>query len=584
MFERRVREHPDRVALTETDGVSLTYGQLNAAANRLAHALNAHGVNPGDLVGLHLAHGASYVIALLAVLKAGAGYVPLEPGLPTARLTLMATEPDLAVILTTQPWTLTDAPVLDPTDVAAHPDTNPAHPDDPERIFYIPYTSGSTGQPKGTLVPHRAIPGFFTDVSYATWGSEAVTLLHSALSWDGNLVEILPPLLTGGRIVIHTGPNRDPLSVAETAQAHQVTHLFLPTVAFNTIITTNPHHLAGIKYLMFGGEAVTVRHVQTALTELPDTRLVHCYGPSECTVFATAHPVTPADLNRPTIPIGTPIGDRQVHLIDVETGQTITEPGKPGEVCISGPSLAHGYLNRPTLTATAFRPYANGRLYRTGDLATYTPDGLLLFQRRTDTQHKIRGYRIELTEIENVLTTHPHITHAAVTTHPDPTGTLRLTAYLTTTTEDLTAADIRTHLHPHLPDYMIPTTYLPIAQLPTTHNGKTDRNALPPPHTLTPLPTGQETTEETDPLHRTIAGIWREVLGVPAVTSADNFFTLGGHSLAAVRLLFLVRDRLKVELTLRDLYEADDFAAFVARVGERLPAGTELTAESADER
>ncbi|MFF0577995.1 non-ribosomal peptide synthetase [Streptosporangium saharense] len=583
MFERRVREHPDRVALTEADGVSLTYGQLNAAANRLAHALNTRGVRPGDLVGLHLAHGASYVIALLAVLKAGAGYVPLEPGLPTARLTLMATEPDLAVILTTQPWTLTDAPVLDPTDVAAHPDTNPTHAADPERIFYIPYTSGSTGQPKGTLVPHRAIPGFFTDVSYATWGPEAVTLLHSALSWDGNLVEILPPLLTGGRIVIHTGPNRDPLSVAETAQAHQVTHLFLPTVAFNTIITTNPHLLTNVRYLMFGGEAVTVRHVHTALTELPGTRLIHCYGPSECTVFATAHPVTTADLNRPTIPIGTPIGDRQVHLINPDTGQTITEPGQAGEVCISGPSLAHGYLNRPTLTATAFHPYANGRLYRTGDLATYTPDGLLLFQRRTDTQHKIRGYRIELTEIENVLTTHPHITHAAVTTHPDPTGTLRLTAYLTTT-EPLTATDIRTHLHPHLPDYMIPTTYLALPTLPTTHNGKTDRNALPPPHTLTPLPTGQETTEETDPLHRTLTGIWREVLGVPAVTSADNFFTLGGHSLAAVRLLFLVRDRLKVELTLRDLYEADDFAAFVARVGERLPAGTELTAESADER
>ncbi|MFD0890011.1 phosphopantetheine-binding protein, partial [Streptosporangium algeriense] len=270
---------------------------------------------------------------------------------------------------------------------------------------------------------------------------------------------------------------------------------------------------------------------------------------------------------------------------------------------ISGPSLAHGYLNRPTLTATHFRPNPTptpgndssattpgGRLYHTGDLATYTTDGLLLFQHRTDTQHKIRGYRIELTEIENVLTTHPRITHAAVTTHPDPTGTPRLTAYLTTTQDDhngqqLTATDIRTHLTPHLPDYMIPATYLVLPHLPTTHNGKTDRNALPPPHTLTPLPTGQTTAEEpTSPLHRTLAGIWKEVLGIPAVGSADNFFTLGGHSLAAVRLLFLVRDRLKVELTLRDLYETDDFAAFATLVGERLPAGTELTAESPDER
>ncbi|MFI7536670.1 phosphopantetheine-binding protein, partial [Streptosporangium sp. NPDC049376] len=300
-----------------------------------------------------------------------------------------------------------------------------------------------------------------------------------------------------------------------------------------------------------------------------------------------------------------------------------------GEICISGPSLAHGYLNRPALTATHFRPNpglepgenpggatgessanpdetvmasktgdtpaspTGGRLYHTGDLATYTPDGLLLFQRRTDTQHKIRGYRIELTEIENVLTTHPRITHAAVTTHPDPTGTLRLTAYLTlknthTNTdadadgggggETLTATDIRTHLAPHLPDYMIPATYLPLTHLPTTHNGKTDRNALPPPHTLTPLPTSDVVEQRTSPLHDTLVGIWKEVLGVPAVVSADNFFTLGGHSLAAVRLLFLVRDRLKVELTLRDLYDTEDFAAFVTWVGERLPAGTELTA------
>ncbi|WP_184724863.1 non-ribosomal peptide synthetase [Streptosporangium saharense] len=568
VFERRVREHPDRVALTEVDGVSLTYGELNVAANRLAHALNAHGVNPGDLVGLHLAHGASYVIALLAVLKAGAGYVPLEPGLPSARLTLMATEPDLSVILTTQPWTLTDTPVMDLTDLAAHPDTNPAHPADPERVFYIPYTSGSTGHPKGTLVPHRAIPGFFTNVSYATWGPEAVTLLHSALSWDGNLVEILPPLLTGGRIVIHTGPNRDPLSVAETAQAHNVTHLFLPTVAFNTIITTNPHHLAGIKYLMFGGEAVTVRHVHTALTELPDTRLIHCYGPSECTVFATAHPVTAADLNRPTIPIGTPIGDRTVHLIDVETGLLVTEPGEPGEVCISGPSLAHGYLNRPTLTATAFRPYANGRLYRTGDLATYTPDGLLLFQRRTDTQHKIRGYRIELTEIENVLTTHPHITHAAVTTHPDPTGTLRLTAYLTTA-ENLTATDIRTHLTPHLPDYMIPTTYLTLPALPTTHNGKTDRAALPPPHTLTPLPTGQEAVAETDPLHRTLTGIWERVLGLASVGAEDDVFELGAHSFAIAKVKARVAVALRIDLPPRVFFTARTVAEQAAVLLEK---------------
>ncbi|MFI7539633.1 AMP-binding protein, partial [Streptosporangium sp. NPDC049376] len=400
----RAREHPDRVAVTEPHGATLTYDQLNTAANRLAHTLNERGVRPGDLVGLHLTHSATYITALLAVLKAGAGYVPLEPGLPPGRLTLMATEPHLAAVITTpaHPWTPTQAPapdsasapapaqaqapaqvpasasaqasasapasarvpapvpVLDLTaeaeTIAAQPDTNPGHPADPERVFYIPYTSGSTGRPKGTLVPHRAINGFFTDVHYATWGPDAVTLLHSALSWDGNLVEILPPLLTGGRVVVHTGTNRDPLTVAETVHTHQVTHLFLPTTAFNTIISTSPHLLANVQQLLFGGEAATVRHVRTALTELPATRLANCYGPSECTVFATAHLITPADLDRPTIPIGTPIGDRTVHLIDPDTGQTITEPGQTGEICISGPSLAHGYLNRPALTATHFRP------------------------------------------------------------------------------------------------------------------------------------------------------------------------------------------------------------------------------------
>ncbi|MEV8639462.1 amino acid adenylation domain-containing protein, partial [Streptosporangium sp. NPDC051023] len=555
-----MRDNPDATALIEPHGRTLTYTQLNTAANQLARALHTRGVKPGDLVGLHTPRSANYIIALLAVLKAGAGYVPLETGLPDERLKLMATEPAITTVITAAPltWTHTPTPHLslddDATFITSHDPTNLGIAANPEDIFYIPYTSGSTGKPKGTLVPHRAIPGFFTNTDYATWGPDATTLLHSALSWDGNLVEILPPLLTGGRVIIHPGPERDPLTVAETAHTTGVTHLFLPTAAFNTIMSSDPHLLTGIRYLMFGGEQVSPKHVHTALTSLPGTRLIHCYGPCECTVFTTTHHVTPADLQRPTIPIGTPIGDRRVHLIDPATGHETTTPGQIGEIHISGPSVAHGYLNRPTLTATHFLPNPHtttqtgtgtgAPLYRTGDLATHTPDGHLLFHGRTDTQHKIRGYRIELTEIEIVLTSHPRITHAAVTTHPDPTGTPRLTAYLTTTpnhpqhtehtkhtkntkntrdteqagqagqagdTPALTATDLRTHLQTHLPDYMIPTTYLHLPAMPLTHNGKINRKALPPPHTCTPLPTTAATPttgHPATPLHHTLTHIW----------------------------------------------------------------------------
>ncbi|MFI9551182.1 non-ribosomal peptide synthetase, partial [Nonomuraea endophytica] len=304
--------------------------------------------------------------------------------------------------------------------------------------------------------------------------------------------------------------------------------------------------------------------------KLPHTHLYNAYGPVETTVWATIHPITTHDLQRPGIPLGRPLGDRHIQLLNPDL--TPTPPGHIGHLHISGPALAHGYLNQPATTAQHFTPDPTGppgsRRYATGDLAQHTPDHHLIFHSRTDTQHKIRGYRVELTEIESRLLTHPDLAQAVVTTYPDPTGTLRLTAYLTTHGGRPTPKQLRTHLEPHLPDYMIPTTYHFLDTLPTTHNGKINRKALSPPDADTapqqPAPT---------PLHHTLTQIWSRSLGLTSLAFDADLFELGAHSFTVAKAKARIAVAFMIDLPLRVFYTArtidDQAEALLERASSR---------------
>lgn len=587
LFEEQVRTRPASIAVEEIGGERFSYQELNGKANRLARTLRDRGIRQGDLVGVHLRRSADCVVAMLAVLKAGAGYVPLELDLPDERLRWMAEDCGLRGVITGDPgdWRLTDTAELALSALSAQTAAQPAHDldvtVDPEDVCYVPYTSGSTGRPKGTAVPHRAVPGFFMGTAYAGWTEDATVLMHSSLSWDGHVLELYPALSTGGRVVIPTGTERDPLAVANAARSNGVTTLFLTTAAFNVITSFAGDALAGVRHLLFGGEAVSVEHVRAAAAALPHTSLVHCYGPSECTAFVSVHPVSDSDLASGIIPIGREIGDRRVHVLDDE-GRPVADGGT-GEAFVGGPSLGHGYLGRSALTAERFvpDPFAGpgARMYRTGDMVRRRPDGTLEFVGRTDNQVKLRGYRIELGEIEAALDHYPGIVGKLVTVHEFAPGDRRLAAYLTVSGPGPSLRELEDHLASRLPGYMIPASVTVLDSFPLTANGKIDRGALPP-----PVPAAADGTGRPDyeaPSNRTeavLADTWQAVLRLDRVGRGDSFSSLGGNSLLATMVISRIRGALGVELPIRTVFEAPTLAALATALEEVRSSGAAVPA------
>ncbi len=588
-FEEQARRTPGAPALEEAGGGQWTYARLDARANRFAHWLRAEGVLPGDTVGLHLARSRECVAAMLGVLKAGAAYLPLEPHVHRARLAAYVEDARPVAVVTADPAAAAGfgARVLDVADGAVD-----RQPDGPvpvevgeDDVVYVTYTSGSTGRPKGTLVPHRAVPGFFRGADYAAWGPDSVSVLHCALAWDGHLADLYPPLLTGGRVVVPAHDTADPLATAHCAAEHGVTVLFMTTAAFNLLAIADAAPARLPRHLLFGGEAVSPEHTREIARRYPDTRLVHCYGPSEATVFTTARPVRADDLAAGLIPIGAPVGDREVRVLDERLRGC--PPDEVGELYVAGPALGHGYLGRAGLTADAFvpDPYAaepGARMYRSGDLVRQGPDGTITFVGRRDTQVKIRGFRIELGEIEAVLHAHPDVAACAVTTWEAAPGDRRLAAHVTAREgRAVQEAALRGYLAERLPDYMVPGTFGVLDALPLTANGKVDRKALSvPPAGTASAPAGSARPAaaegavaegaSADPLRELVGLTWARVLGVDRVHDEDNFAALGGHSLLAVRLVHVLRAALGVNVTLASLVGALDLARFTEQVRETI--------------
>lgn len=424
LFRSQALKTPDAVALIEGDR-RLTYAELEARANRIAHLLIATGAHPGDIVATALPRRFDFVATLLAVAKAGCAYMPLDPDLPSERLRFLldAAATRLIVTDTATASRLPAGPVplmLDQAGEALEesPDSPPTLLVSPQAVAYVTFTSGSTGTPKGSLVPHCAIPGFFRANPHVVAGPGEIWLQHSSILWDAMTLELWPALLSGGTVVLMPELRPNLGALADALVDHQITALWLGASLFNALVDDAADALASVRTCLVGGEALSIPHIRRAQQALPQMVIVNGYGPSECTVFATCHPL-PAPLPEAlrSVPIGRPVGDRQVYLLDA-TMQRVPV-GVPGELCVGGPAVAHGYLGRAKLTATAFVPDPFGppgtRLYRTGDFARWQDGGTLEFIGRRDSQVKLRGFRIETGEIESRIKACPGVRDAAVT-------------------------------------------------------------------------------------------------------------------------------------------------------------------------
>ncbi|MEA2691482.1 MAG: hypothetical protein QOJ16_869, partial [Acidobacteriota bacterium] len=565
-FAAQAAATPEAVAAVYGEQ-ALSYGELDRRAARLAHHLRALGVAADVRVGLCLERSLDWLIACLAVLKAGGAYLPLDPSYPRERLALLAAD---APVLVTEERLGVDLPpasivYLDRLaglswESAELPGTVAA-----ESLAYVLFTSGSTGVPKGVAVPHGGVIRLVCETDYATFDAGQVFLQLAPLSFDAATLEIWGPLLHGGCLVI---PPPGPVSLTELGELlarHGVTTLWLTAGLFQRMVEENLAGLAPVRQLLAGGDVLSVPHVERVLAELPGTRFVNGYGPTESTTFACCFAVRSAEDARPSVPLGRPIANTSVYLLG--RGLRPVPIGVPAELCIGGEGLARGYLDRPELTAERFVPNPfvppGSRLYRTGDLARWSARGGLEFLGRIDGQVKVRGFRVEPGEIEAILGQHPEVREVAVIAREDRPGDRRLVAYLVAGEGpgDLPAA-LRSYAAERLPGYLVPAAIVVLPALPLTANGKVDRRTLPAPE----WQGGRGYRAPRTPVEEVLAGFWGELLGLERVGIDDGFFELGGHSLLATQVISRVRQAFGLELPLRELFEAPTVAGLAERV------------------
>uniref|UniRef100_UPI001EE49F73 non-ribosomal peptide synthetase n=1 Tax=Streptomyces sp. TR1341 TaxID=2601266 RepID=UPI001EE49F73 len=612
LFHAQVARTPDAVAVNLGDE-HLTYAELDARSNRLAHLLIGRGAGPEQFVALALPRSTEMIVALLAVLKAGAAYVPLDPTSPAERLAhiledtrpvMLLTnleaaprlqEPVLAEQLAETPQLVLDAPgtrtglgvlpATDPTDAHRH---GPLTADSPA---YVIHTSGSTGRPKGVVVTHRNVVRLFdeTEQWFHFSPDDVWTLFHS-YAFDFSVWEIWGPLLHGGRlVVVPYEVSRSPEEFLRLLADQRVTVLNQTPSAFYQLAQADRENPAAagrlaLRTVVFGGEALDPWRLEDWYARHPDDVpvLVNMYGITETTVH-----VSYVALDRPTAAggrgsvIGEAIPDLRVHVLDERLRPVPS--GVSGEMYVAGAGLARGYLGRPGLTAERFvaDPYGpvGSRMYRTGDLARRHKDGSLEYLGRSDHQVKIRGFRIELGEIEAAVAGHPGISQVAVVVHEDTPGDKRLVAYVVPTSGESAPerTALRKHLRTLLPDYMVPTAFVPLDALPLTVNGKLDRRALPAPVPGTGAGAGRA---PRTPREEILCGLFAEVLGVERVTVDDSFFELGGHSLLATRLISRIRTVLGLELEIGRLFAAPTVAGQAEWLDRAEPARPALRPRS----
>ncbi|MFD7611482.1 non-ribosomal peptide synthetase [Streptomyces sp. NPDC059828] len=568
-----VAAHPGRSAVHAVDG-SLDFAALDRRTAALARALRAHGVRRGDRVGIHLARTADLPVALLAAWRSGAAYVPLDPAYPAERIAFMAADARLAAVVSTDtaPPVPAGVPVLRPDALApADSDTDdPATEVTPHPLdsAYVIYTSGSTGRPKGVEVPHGAVADLAAALerSGAYRPEPGVVAWNASVSFDASVQQWIRICRGDTLVVIDDACRAEPARLAQLLAEHGVTDLDLTPSHWQLL----RERLAGARVprLFMGGEPVPAG----TWRELADGGIdaLNLYGPTECTVDAITAPVT-----GPGPHLGEPLPGVRAYLLDGRLAP-VTDARAVGELYLAGPGLAHGYPGHPGLTAGRFvaDPFATqpgARMYRTGDQARRSAEGLLEYVGRVDRQVKLRGFRIELGEVEHALGAVSGVSAAAVIMHEAAPGDHRLAGYVTGAA--VRPTDLLAELRRTLPAHLVPSTVTVLGALPLTPNGKVDHEALPAPAGDAAGPESAGEAHAAGGVEEQVAEVWRTVLGVPTVEPTDDFLTLGGHSLAALRVVHLLRRKLNVELQLRHLLDAADLAGFTAAVRRAAEAG-----------
>jgi amino acid adenylation domain-containing protein len=577
-FESQAKKTPGAAAVVFENHL-LTYGELDKRANQLAHRLRRLGVGPDILVALCLERSLELIVGVLGVLKAGGAYLPLDLAYPKERLAFMLQDAEASILLTQHSLAsalpVQGMAIIDIDDDFSHePDIAPIVKMTPDQLAYCIYTSGSTGKPKGVLITHRNVVRLFTATEhwFGFGPTDVWTLFHSS-AFDVSVWEMWGALLYGGHLVVVPYlVSRSPSDFYELLERESVTVLSQTPSAFRQLLWAETSSLKPrtlqLRYIIFAGEKLELQMLRPWFDRHGDKppQLINMYGITETTVHVTYRPITASDIDGPSV-IGPPIPDLQIHLLD-KNSRPVTGD-QPGEICVAGPGVARGYLNREDLTAARFVKVGDTRLYRSGDLARRLPDGDLEYIGRIDNQVKIRGHRIELGEIESTLHRHGAVRAAVVISRGE-----RLTAYIVAKGTAPTVTDLRDFVKQHLPEYMVPAAFVFLDELPLTTNGKVDRRALPDPGQTRPNLMQEYMAPQTT-AELILAGIWSQVLDVAPVGVDDNFFELGGDS---IRMIQVLAQEKGLALTPAQLFETPTIRALadhadhsVLPVSERHP-------------
>jgi amino acid adenylation domain-containing protein/FkbH-like protein len=578
LFELQAARSPEAVALFQPGGIDsnsedreITYLELNRRANQLAHALRRRGAGPGQRIGIFLERSIEMMVGLIGIQKSGAAYVPLDPAYPAERIRLTLEDAAVPVVIT-QDALLPKLPRRDEVilcvdrdapDIAKESTANPGKTARPEDLMYVIFTSGSTGRPKGVQVPHRAVVNLLTFMANELhMGPADVFPALASFAFDMCIPELYLALISGGRVVI----GRKDLS----ANGEDLAAVLRNTGA--TIVHATPTTWSLLLEAGFSGKGLKrVIGAEPMPRELcrrllaADASLYNFYGPTETTVWSTFHHFRSPD--EPVV-VGKPLANTQVYILD--QNQQPVPIGVSGEIYIGGEGVAHGYLNRPELTAEkfvrdSFSRWPDAKMYRTGDLGRFIADGRIEFQARADHQVKIRGYRVELGEIEAVIGRHPAVGQDVVAVREDVAGDKRLVAYIVAKEgQSIDAANLRNWVRDQLPDYMVPVAWVGMDKLPLSPNGKVDRKRLPAPEYLRPELEDKYVSPRS-PEEQVIASVWADVLKIDRVGVEDDFFELGGHSLLATQVVSRIRQAFKITLPLRDLFEAPTVGMLAGR-------------------
>ncbi len=564
LFEEQVARTPENVAL-KFQGKTLSYRDLNARANQLAHYLRAVGVGPDVPVAIAVDRSFEMVFGLLGILKAGGAYVPLDPGYPLERLDYIIKDTATSVLVTTGKneklgCALPHRILLDDPELLKNqPATNPSATTTPENLAYIMYTSGSTGKAKGVLIPHRGVVRLVKETNYIQFSSNDIFLQFAPISFDASTLEIWGPLLNGARLAIYPPTMNSLNELGEFILSEEITTVWLTAGLFHQMVDQHLEKLRGVKQLLAGGDVLSVPHIKKAISELPGCRIINGYGPTENTTFTCCYTV-PRDWEGHSLPIGLPISNTKVYILD-----SLLQPtpvGVVGELYIAGDGLAREYLNAPELNQKRFLPdpYSplGGRMYKTGDRARWTDDGTIEFLGRLDNQVKVRGFRVEPGEIETIIAQHPKIKEAVVTVREHNNGK-ELIGYVVPRSE-VNAGELRSFVRDRLPHYMVPAHFVVLEALPLNVNGKVDRHRLPLPG-LNSRDKAEVVAPKSD-REKVIMDIWTAVLGREAISTTDNFFELGGHSLIATQIISRAGAAFGLELPLRLLFENPSVSSF----------------------